>query len=136
MLDAVILANCLYDLKNLKVESIQNALADYKEQRYPYVQLQYKTSKINAIVLHGQTLTERLIRHIAFHWIPESIRRKEFTKSNAYRPQATFLPLAPKRGTSEVLPQKPSRRYEEEQKVKRASMLSQPELTSKAPVAV
>ena len=40
-------------------------------------------------------------------------------KDASYRPQIAFLPQAPKRGTGHVLPQKPSKRYEEEQRKKR-----------------
>ncbi|GJJ68677.1 hypothetical protein EMPS_01023 [Entomortierella parvispora] len=54
MQDSVILANCLYDLKSLKYESIVEALEDFKEQRFENVKKQFKTSKANAIFLHGQ----------------------------------------------------------------------------------
>ena len=40
-------------------------------------------------------------------------------KGSAYRPQANFLPLAPRRGIVETLPIKPSRRYEREQRLKK-----------------
>lgn len=33
MQDAVVLANCLYDLESLKQESIEKAMQDYMEQR-------------------------------------------------------------------------------------------------------
>jgi len=59
---------------------------------------------------------ERIIRKIAFNWIPASIKDASMRKDAAYRPQLNFLPLAPKRGTIDVLPQRPSRRYEEEKK--------------------
>jgi 2-polyprenyl-6-methoxyphenol hydroxylase-like FAD-dependent oxidoreductase len=54
MQDAIILANCLYDLKNLHMESIQKDFQDYKEQRYPYVKLQSQSSKTNAIIRYIQ----------------------------------------------------------------------------------
>ena len=41
---------------------------------------------------------------------------KLLAKDAGYRPQATFLPLAPKRGSTFVEPQFPNRRYEAEQK--------------------
>jgi len=40
-------------------------------------------------------------------------------KDASYRPQVAFLPLAPTRGSGPVLPQKPSWRYKEEQRLKR-----------------
>jgi len=42
-------------------------------------------------------------------------------KDAAYRPQVTFLPLAPNPDASYVEPQFPNRRYEAEQKAKRAA---------------
>jgi len=44
---------------------------------------------------------------------------KNFAKAAEYRPQASFLPLTPKKGTAPVLPQKPSKRYEREQMLKK-----------------
>jgi len=64
-------------------------------------------------------LKERIIRHVALNWIPESIKRKGLTKGAAYRPIVTFLPPVPKRGKIDLLPQKPSVRYEREQKKRR-----------------
>ncbi|GJJ68680.1 hypothetical protein EMPS_01026 [Entomortierella parvispora] len=116
--DAVILANCLYGLESLDREAIHSACLDYKEQRYHYVSEMYGRSKINGIVLHGQTLKERIIRHVVLNWIPESLKLKEIRKGAAYRPMVTFLPPIPKRGKIDLLPQKPSERYEREQKKK------------------
>ena len=52
--DAVILANCLYDLESLDRDAIHAACQDYKEQCYDHVAEMFGRSKINAIVLHGQ----------------------------------------------------------------------------------
>ncbi|GJJ68653.1 hypothetical protein EMPS_00999 [Entomortierella parvispora] len=121
--DAVILANCLYDLESLSPQHIHEALQDYKDQRYSAVKEVFERSKFNAIFLHGQTLSERFIRYVAMNLVPQSVKMKNLRKGSAYRPQANFLPLAPKRGTCEVLPQKPSKRYEREQKQKQEEAL-------------
>lgn len=39
---------------------------------------------------------------------------KQIETSTVYRPQANFLPQAPKRGTLETISQKPSRRNQKE----------------------
>ncbi|GJJ74622.1 hypothetical protein EMPS_06980 [Entomortierella parvispora] len=114
MQDAVILTNCLYDLKSLSLESIKEALQDYKSQRQPHVEQQVEASRTMQMLLSGQTYFERFVRYIVFHWIPASIKNSTIKKDAAYRPQSSFLPLAPKRGTIDILPQKPSRRHEEE----------------------
>ncbi|GJJ74641.1 hypothetical protein EMPS_06999 [Entomortierella parvispora] len=117
--DAVVLANCLYDLESLDKDAIHKTLLDFKEQRYHHVAELYEKSKINAVILHGQTLQERILRHVLLNWMPESIQRREIHKGFAYRPMVAFLPPIPKRGKIDLLPQKPSVRYEREQKKKR-----------------
>jgi len=57
MQDAIILANCLYDLKSLSQNHIEAALNDYKEQRYGPVKTQFDQSMLNAIILNGQVKT-------------------------------------------------------------------------------
>ncbi|CAO3571995.1 unnamed protein product [Mortierella alpina] len=116
MQDAVILANCLYDLTAVTSEGIAAALQDFKDQRYSHVVAQYEGSKKNAKILYGQTLWERMVRHVVFKYLPESARTMHLVKELSYRPQATFLPRVPNHGTSEVLPQKSSWRYTELQK--------------------
>ncbi|KAF9347902.1 hypothetical protein BGX26_000660, partial [Mortierella sp. AD094] len=61
------------------------------------------------------TFFERLLRKVVLCYLPKSIQRRSMTKDLAYRPQASFLPQVPKRGTIDVLPQKPSKRYQKEQ---------------------
>jgi len=56
MQDSVILANCLYDLKSLSYESVVEALEDFKDQRFDNAKEQFKTSRVNAIFLHGQVM--------------------------------------------------------------------------------
>ncbi|GJJ74642.1 hypothetical protein EMPS_07000 [Entomortierella parvispora] len=117
--DSVVLANCLYDLESLDKDAIHKTLLDFKEQRYHHVAELYEKIKINAVILHGQTLQERILRHVLLNWMPESIQRREIHKGFAYRPMVAFLPPIPKRGKIDLLPQKPSVRYEREQKKKR-----------------
>ncbi|GJJ68650.1 hypothetical protein EMPS_00996 [Entomortierella parvispora] len=121
--DSVVLANCLYDLKSLDRDTIHATFLDFKEQRYRHVVDMIGTSKVTATVFYGQTFMERVIRHVVLNWVPESIKLKELFKSAAYRPMVTFLPPIPKRGTIDLLPQKPSPRYEREQKKKREEAL-------------
>ncbi|KAG0054777.1 hypothetical protein BGZ83_010453 [Gryganskiella cystojenkinii] len=122
MQDAVILANCLYDLDSLKQESIEAALKDYKEQQYPHVKVQVDSSNINAIILHGQTWWEKCLRYLMLNWIPQSVKDNSIIASASWRPQIAFLPQTPQRGSGHVQPQKPSKRYEAEQKKKSGSV--------------
>ena len=54
MQDAVVLANCLYDLESLDRDAIHAACLDYKAQRYRRVAEMYEKSKVNATILYGQ----------------------------------------------------------------------------------
>ncbi|KAF9189609.1 hypothetical protein BGZ51_009428 [Haplosporangium sp. Z 767] len=116
--DAVILSNCIYDLASKSTKDINNAFKSYREQRYPQAKYQMEKSKTMAKVLYGQTWSERLLRYVAFNVIPQSMQEEQFLKDTVYRPMLTWLPMLPNRGTGDVLPQKLSKRYEEEQKKK------------------
>ncbi|KAF9911347.1 hypothetical protein EC991_003912 [Linnemannia zychae] len=115
MQDAAILANCLYDIEDLSPESITHAFRDYKEQRYTQAKKQVANSQLNAKISSGQTLKEKVIRSVVLNLLPKWVHVLQFTKSAAYRPQATFLPMVPDKGSVASLPQKPSKRYQAEQ---------------------
>lgn len=53
MEDAVVLANCLYDIGTTSPEDIKAALQSFKDQRLPHVIEQYKASKATAKFLYG-----------------------------------------------------------------------------------
>ncbi|KAF9159788.1 hypothetical protein BGX20_002785, partial [Mortierella sp. AD010] len=62
------------------------------------------------------TWGERVLRQIVFGYLPKSMLHKDTIKAAAYRPQCMYLPLTPDRGTCAVLSQKPSKRFQEEQR--------------------
>ncbi|KAF8937995.1 hypothetical protein BGZ47_008762 [Haplosporangium gracile] len=112
MQDAVILANHLYDIKPTSFENIKKALSDFKEDRFDAVRDQHSQTHFAARLQFGHTLWERVLRHVLFNWIPRTLQMKQISRDSAYRPQANFLPQAPKRGTLDVIPQKPSKRLQ------------------------
>jgi hypothetical protein len=71
-----------------------------------------------------QTWSERIFRYIILNWLPKSIMFKQIVKDSAYRPQANFLPQAPKRGTAPVILQKPSKRIQDEKDIAKKSTAS------------
>ncbi|KAF9155767.1 hypothetical protein BG015_008697 [Linnemannia schmuckeri] len=115
MQDATILANCLYDLEDLSPESILKTFSDYRDQRYTHAKKQVANSQLNAKISSGQTLKEKVIRHVVLNFLPQWVFSLSFVKSAAYRPQVTFLPMVPDKGSVVSLPQKPSKRYLAEQ---------------------
>ncbi|KAF9386726.1 hypothetical protein BGX21_000718 [Mortierella sp. AD011] len=125
MQDAVILANCIYEMGEATPENITTAFKEYYDERYEPVKKMMAKSKFMAAIMYGMvgdislaaeasTWKERLIRYIMFNWVPASIKMKQFFKDNAYRPQVSYLEYVENRGTVEVLPQKPSKRYAQE----------------------
>ncbi|KAF9426333.1 hypothetical protein BGZ76_002811, partial [Entomortierella beljakovae] len=117
--DAVILANCLYEVKSFTEENIESALSDYKSQRYKHAKFQVENSAIIGKILYGQTFVERMLRKVVFGYMPKWLENNSAVKASSYRPQINFLPKAPKRGNVKVLPQKESKRYLCEQDEKR-----------------
>ncbi|KAG0288255.1 hypothetical protein BGZ96_007959 [Linnemannia gamsii] len=135
MQDAVILANHIYDIKPTSFVNIQAALDEYKEERFDKIKEQYPQSYMAAKLMYGHisapfriTLWERIFRQVVFNWLPKSIQMNQLRKDSAYRPQANFLPEAPKRGTVDTISQQPSKRLqkekEEEAKMKAAYVVA------------
>jgi hypothetical protein len=113
--DAIILANCLYDLKDKSQEGITTAFKSYHAQRYKHAKARYDDSILSAKIFAGTTWSDRLIRSLVFNVLPESLQQYQFRAMTAYRPQITFLPRVPFRGSGPVHHQLPSERYEREQ---------------------
>ncbi|KAK3831887.1 MAG: hypothetical protein J3R72DRAFT_495455 [Linnemannia gamsii] len=118
MQDATILANCLYNLEDLTPESIRQSFNDYKDQRFIQAKKEVANSQLNAKISSGQTLKEKVIRSVVLNLLPKWVHVLQFTKSTAYRPQATFLPMVPDKGSVASIPQNPSKRYQAEQQLK------------------
>ncbi|KAG0267426.1 hypothetical protein BG011_005711 [Mortierella polycephala] len=113
--DAVVLANCLYELPpHPTYEEIMVTLKDFRDQRFQHVKTQYIASQLSAKIQMGHTWSEKILRHIVFNYMPRWIQKRHLVRDMAYVPQVSFLPQIPKRGTGPVLPQKPSKRYQEE----------------------
>ncbi|KAF9285413.1 hypothetical protein BGZ74_001497 [Mortierella antarctica] len=119
--DAVILANCIYDITSATPENIHEAFADYRSQRYPKAKYQIDKSKVMATIQYGQTWKDRAIRHIIFNWIPKSIQTEQFLKDTTYRPQVMFLPNIENRGTVVLEPQQPCKKYIQKQSEEQAN---------------
>ncbi|KAG0015131.1 hypothetical protein BGZ80_010034 [Entomortierella chlamydospora] len=124
MQDAVILANCIYEMGEATPENITAVFKEYYDERYEPVKKMMAKSRFMALVMYGTTFKERMFRHIIVNWVPSSTKFKQYLKDTVYRPQASFLDYVENHGTSEVLPQKPSRRYAEEKAVAKGSAMA------------
>ncbi|KAG9073173.1 hypothetical protein KI688_000960 [Linnemannia hyalina] len=108
--DAVILANCIYDLRSTSRTDVQSAFQDYRDQRYPHAKFQYQSSKSVAKVIQGQTWFESLWRKFTLTFFSKRFEKEQNTRGLDYMPQIAFLPQVPARGTVPLLPQVPSKR--------------------------
>ncbi|KAG0210025.1 hypothetical protein BGX33_005167 [Mortierella sp. NVP41] len=113
MEDAVILANAIYEIRSVNSENITAAFQEYFTERYPHAVEQLKFSKTFTMLMAGQTWKESLMRRFVLSHASKYFQRRNYAKTLNYRPQATFLERVPDRGIIPVLPQKPSKRYEE-----------------------
>ncbi|KAF8936870.1 hypothetical protein BGZ58_003596 [Dissophora ornata] len=116
--DAVIIANGIYDMTANSQEEIKALFQVYRAQRYSHAKMQVENSAVAGKLFFGQTLVENIVRKIILSYMPKWFEKSKLTKAAGYRPQATFLPLSPKRGTLTVTPQKMSKRYRKEQAAK------------------
>ncbi|KAG9068227.1 hypothetical protein KI688_011822 [Linnemannia hyalina] len=105
--DAVILANCLYEIKpNPTHENLVRALQTYRDERYPHVKTQHSASQISAKIQLGHNWGEKILRYFALNMLPKKLQLRQVVKDSAYSPQVAFLPHVPRRGFGTVLPQK------------------------------
>ncbi|KAF9438401.1 hypothetical protein BGZ76_008181 [Entomortierella beljakovae] len=119
MEDAVILANCLYEISGgdepITYDKITEAFQDYREQRYEHAKFHVNNSQQMSQTLVGQRFISRLLRTIVYN-LPRWVMSRNFTKQAVYRPQVMFLPTIPVPPQYiAALPQKPSMRYQKEQ---------------------
>ncbi|KAF9206978.1 hypothetical protein BGZ49_001459 [Haplosporangium sp. Z 27] len=112
MLDAVILANAIYEIAdNATYKNIQSAFKEYYNERYPLAKADLESSQRMSKLVAGQNWFDNLFRKIIFTFFPSMTMRYSIFKSLEYRPQASFLPKIPYRGSGNVKPQKESKRY-------------------------
>ncbi|KAF8984262.1 hypothetical protein BGZ46_008435 [Entomortierella lignicola] len=119
MLDAVILANSIYEIaNNATYDNIQSAFKEYYAERFPLAKAELESSQKIAKVVAGQTWFDSAWRKMVLRLFPSYTMRVALLKSLAYRPQASFLPKIAYRGSGKVNPQKESKRYLREKKAK------------------
>ncbi|KAF9293695.1 hypothetical protein BGZ88_005024 [Linnemannia elongata] len=83
----------------LELSDISATLDQFKNERYVKVKAQYEASKTNARLIYGQSYFERFMRMMVFNWLPESVKMKGAYRGVEFRPQASFLPQIPVRGS-------------------------------------
>ncbi|KAF9429959.1 hypothetical protein BGZ76_001046, partial [Entomortierella beljakovae] len=105
ILDAAVLANCLYAMKDNSEESIHAAFASYFEQRFSHAKDAYEMSSAMSKILNGQTFGEKIIRMMALNYTPNWVLAALTHGLTKYRPQVAWLPLVESRGKIKSDPQ-------------------------------
>ncbi|KAK3828542.1 MAG: hypothetical protein J3Q66DRAFT_322913 [Benniella sp.] len=113
--DAIILANLIYEYQPTTSETISAMFEEFKTERFERIEKQYSVSRFQAMMLYGQDLKSRVLRHLALKHLPKWVQTRWVLKMSTYRPQASFLPRVPNAGTLSVEPQPESERYRREQ---------------------
>ncbi|KAF9352547.1 hypothetical protein BGX26_009667 [Mortierella sp. AD094] len=103
--DAIVLANCFYNMTDSGSESITAAFEGYHKQRYARAEEAFKRSVLMAKVLNGQKWTEKLARNVFLNHQPAWLVKGSLYKAYADRPQVAWLPLIENRGSGPVIPQ-------------------------------
>ncbi|ORZ08757.1 hypothetical protein BCR41DRAFT_424341 [Lobosporangium transversale] len=109
MQDAIVLANCIYNMEDNSLKSITAAFQDYYRQRHSRALNAFQRSSTWSQVFYGLTWKERLLRQVMMNYIPTWVHDRMDVKESAYRPQIAWLPLIPARGSLAMLPQEGKR---------------------------
>ncbi|KAG0003832.1 hypothetical protein BGZ80_005729 [Entomortierella chlamydospora] len=105
MKDAVVLANCLYNMNDTSEKSIETAFANYYRQRYSDAEYMAKSSAIITNVMYGHRWTDRLLRKVISSYLPNWVKTKGGVVRYSNRPQINWLPLVENPDQGYVLPQ-------------------------------
>ncbi|KAF9198676.1 hypothetical protein BGZ49_000423 [Haplosporangium sp. Z 27] len=105
MRDAVVLANCIFNMRDQSDESIKTAFASYYKQRAPEADITFKNSATMGKLMFGQKWSERALRYMMLNYTPYWLLQRKQNTDYAFRPQANWLPLVETRGIGNVNPQ-------------------------------
>ncbi|KAF9307195.1 hypothetical protein BGZ74_009901 [Mortierella antarctica] len=114
ILDAVVLANAIYEMEDSSSANLQAAFQQYYDERFPLAEADFYASRQAARLFAGQTWKDKALRFVIFNVLPGFTQRQIYAKSLSYRPQLSYLPQVPKKGDGLLVEQKPSKRYASE----------------------
>lgn len=110
MLDAVSLANLLYEIPSKSAEDIQATFEAYYKDRVAYGKAAVQGSRHMGRLSGGHKWTESIARSMFLNVIPSKVQQSILDKMLCHRPQAVFLPFVESRGEFKAKEQTPSTR--------------------------
>ncbi|KAI8603104.1 hypothetical protein EDD21DRAFT_352157 [Dissophora ornata] len=111
ILDGVSLANALYDMTSNSMTDITKAFKRYSTERLPIARGAVAGSRSFGKLFNAQGRLSDFIRKISFSRVPPWILKMATDKLHLHRPQLTFMPMVPDRGSAKAHKQEYSPRY-------------------------
>ncbi|KAG0038007.1 hypothetical protein BGZ82_001347 [Podila clonocystis] len=108
MLDAISLANMLYEIPTTSLSDIQTVFEAYRNERAALGKAAVQGSRQMGRLSSGRKWSESVVRTMFLNMVPAKIQQQIADKIFHVRPQATFLPFVEDRGSHKAKPQKPS----------------------------
>ncbi|KAI1315993.1 hypothetical protein EDD11_010575 [Mortierella claussenii] len=110
MLDAISLANLLYEMPSASSLDIHATFETYYKERVTHGKAAVQGSRHMGRLSGGHKWTESLVRTMFLNIVPSKIQQSILDKMLSHRPQATFLPMVEDRGEFKAKAQIPSRK--------------------------
>ncbi|KAG0010495.1 hypothetical protein BGZ80_001438 [Entomortierella chlamydospora] len=98
MLDAVSLANHLYEIPSKSPQDIQATFGSYYKERVAHGKAAVQGSRQMGKLSGGHKWTEAVARSMFLNVIPNKVQQSMIDKMLSQRPQAIFLPFVEDRG--------------------------------------
>ncbi|KAF9193177.1 hypothetical protein BGZ50_007717 [Haplosporangium sp. Z 11] len=110
MMDAVSLANFLYEIPSTSSQDIRATFEAYYKERVAFGKAAVQGSRHMGRLSGGHKWTESLVRNMFLNILPSKVQQTILDRMLFHRPQATFLPIVPDRGEFKAQKQTPSKR--------------------------
>ncbi|KAG0223230.1 hypothetical protein BGX31_008636 [Mortierella sp. GBA43] len=114
ILDAVVLANLIYEMPTATQKYISKVLDDFYIERSPNTKKELNSTQQLSTVLAGKashTWLDSAARFVLLKLVPKYYKEKSLEYVLQYRPQALFLPIVESKGSVPNTPQRPSKKY-------------------------
>ncbi|KAG0259304.1 hypothetical protein BG011_002725 [Mortierella polycephala] len=111
ILDSIALANALYDMTSGSIDDVTKAFKTYSNERIPIAKGAVTGSRSMGKLLNVQSKLLDFVRKISFSHVPTWILKMATDRLHLYRPQLTYLPMVPDRGTAKAHKQDYSPKY-------------------------
>ncbi|KAF9114618.1 hypothetical protein BGX27_010283 [Mortierella sp. AM989] len=111
ILDAIVLANVIYEMPSSDQKYVTKALDEFYLERFPTTKKEMNPNQQISTILAGKTWLDTAGRYLLIKLIPKYFKERSLEYTLSYRPQALFLPRIESAGSIPMTPQRPSKKY-------------------------